>query len=135
MSISKLGITSVSDLEKKIGAGGAIRRYYTMDEFPGGETVRKIKDKLRIRDEWWDDETGDILLPENTTITPSPKETFYSELIEKNEEYSLIPKVVIKDTLLKIPDYLIIIKLMAVQADLSAKIHREGFYVKKILLR
>lgn len=57
--INNLGINSVSGLEKYVGAsGGAIRKYYEEDKEPGLATIKKIKEKLGIRDAWWDKQDG-----------------------------------------------------------------------------
>lgn len=112
LSANNLGIDSPSGLEEKLGIGqGSISKsYYNKkeDESPGRATIKKIIEGMGINRKWWDTGEGDIFLTSTGLVKSSGevKETFYKNLIEGNEEYSLIPRAVLKDYKI-VPDKII----------------------------
>lgn len=61
LKFNTLGINSPSGLEEFIGAGkGAITTPLKEDESPGLKTQKKIVEKLRINQQWWDIGEGEI---------------------------------------------------------------------------
>lgn len=107
LETNKLGINSVSAFEDEIKAGrGAVNDFYKEDRDPGRITLKKIKTFPGLNPVWWDTGKGDIYLS-NNTHEPKPdhykqnghdsRETFYADLIENNEQYTLIPRAVLSD--------------------------------------
>lgn len=59
--LNSLGITSPSSLEDYIKAGtGAITTPMRKGEEPGTATVKKIIEKLRINQDWWETGKGEV---------------------------------------------------------------------------
>lgn len=72
------------------------------------DKVDKFLNHHRISKEWWKTGNGDIFLPkaQMARINGFEKETFYKNLIEDNEDYSLIPRAVLRDYKI-VPDKII----------------------------
>lgn len=66
LKTNTLGISSPSALEDFIEAGrGSITTPYRNKESPGLRTQKKIIEKLRINQDWWDSGKGEIYLIES----------------------------------------------------------------------
>lgn len=79
------------------------------------KNLRIFQDKLEINPEWWDTGKGDIYVSKHTYAEKAgdnklnghgARETFYTDLIENNVEYSLLPRAVLKDYKI-VPDKII----------------------------
>lgn len=116
LEANKLGINSISAFEDKIEAGrGAINDFYKENREPGRITLKRIKTFPGLSWEWWETGKGDVFITNSTGVEKAgdnkpngltKKETFYTDLIESNEEYSLIPRAVLKDYKI-VPDKII----------------------------
>lgn len=113
---NKLHINSVYALEAYVGASpGAISKPLNKGEEPGLGTIKKIREGLPgLNQDWWDTGKGDIFLVNVThgekagdnKLNGHARETFYTDLIENNVEYSLLPRAVLKDYKI-VPDKII----------------------------
>jgi hypothetical protein len=63
LKANKLDINSPSALEDFIGAGQGAITGADQTKGPGLKTQKKIVDKLRINQRWWDTGEGEIFLP------------------------------------------------------------------------
>jgi AAA15 family ATPase/GTPase len=117
LETNTLGINSVTGLEDFLTAGrGAINDFYKVNKEPGRKTLKRIKGFPNLNVAWYETGKGDIYLsnPTDERIGSNnkqkqlmtPRETFYIDLIEKNEEYNLIPRAVLKDYKI-VPDKII----------------------------
>lgn len=72
------------------------------------DKVEKFLNYHRINKDWWRSGEGEIFVPKAELVRTNGevKETFYKNLIEGNEEYSLIPRAVLKDYKI-VPDKII----------------------------
>jgi hypothetical protein len=98
-----LGISTPSALETFIGASqGAITTPMREGGNLGPALTKKLHEKARVNPEWWETGKGEIFFSRSVTksndmTVTGVKESFYKELIEENEEYSLIPRAILKD--------------------------------------
>jgi hypothetical protein len=116
LRVNTLKINSVNGLEKFIEASnGSISKYYQLDEEPGGNTIKKILSLPGLNQEWWDSGKGEVFVENSTAaikstdrkgFVKSAKETFYTDLIESNDQYNLIPRAVLTDYKI-VPDKII----------------------------
>ena len=74
----------------------------------GGPNTENFLRTFNVNREWWKTGEGEMFLkdanPGRSNI--APKETFYKALIEDNDDYSLIPRAVLKDYKI-VPDKII----------------------------
>lgn len=70
------------------------------------DKVEKFLNFHRISKEWWETGEGQIILPKAELARTIDKETFYKNLIEDNNDYSLIPRAVLRDYKI-VPDKII----------------------------
>lgn len=72
------------------------------------DNQEKFLRTFNVNPEWWKNEEGDMFLSSTELVKSNGevKETFYKNLIEGNEEYSLIPRAVLKDYKI-VPDKII----------------------------
>jgi hypothetical protein len=97
---NELGISSPSALETFIGVSqGAITTPARLGEELGPIVTKKLYEKARVNPEWFETGRGEIFLkqPTKTNEEGLVRESFYKDLIESNEEYSLIPRAILKD--------------------------------------
>lgn len=117
LKYNKLGINTVYGLEAFVKASpGAISKPLNKGEEPGPGTVKKIREGLPgLNQEWYDTGKGDVFVSnvtyaqkagDNNLNGHGARETFYTDLIENNVEYSLLPRAVLKDYKI-VPDKII----------------------------
>lgn len=94
--LAELGGVKKSTLEKAYDRNGELRPP-NLDEF---------LQKLGVNPTWWETGEGQIILPKAELARPMDKETFYKNLIEENNDYSLIPRAVLRDYKI-VPDKII----------------------------
>lgn len=142
LKTNKLGIKSIHGLEKYCKVGiGSVSKFLNADEEPSLGTIKKIQEVLSINTEWWETGKGDIYLRNGThdynqsdnkqKQLMTPRETFYIDLIEKNEEYNLIPRAVLKDYKI-VPDKIIDVIIQSNENEKKALI--EGLNSKYELI-
>lgn len=91
LKTNTLGISSPSGLEEFIGAGkGAITTPMKENDSPGFKTQKKIIEKLRINQDWWDTGTGNVYLDVKEPNSEKPDSVLLfmqtiDRLIEKND--------------------------------------------------
>lgn len=91
---------SVPQLAEQMGIDKAgIYKWEDGTTVPGGKKLTAIAEALGVS-------VNDLLLENSTSVQNdpainekpmSPRETFYQELIENNEDYSIIPKAILRD--------------------------------------
>jgi hypothetical protein len=97
LKTNELGISTPSSLETFIGASqGSITTPMRENGNLGPSLTKKLYEKIRVNPEWWETGEGEPIIP-NGTKNSMVKESFYRDLIENNQEYSLIPRAVLTD--------------------------------------
>lgn len=116
--LSKLN-KNVMELEDMGGIGNATLKSWKDKPIDfSTNVVSSFKQKLKINNQWWETGKGEVFINdpsidstlENTTHDKQTdmdvKETFYRDLIENNDEYSILPRAVLKDYKI-VPDKII----------------------------
>jgi hypothetical protein len=98
---------SPTAMEEKCHLGkGTISKNYTSNTEMSASSTKIFLRGMEIREEWWKTGEGDILIKKPTQVQQSElsndqiqdlKGKFWLEFMERNEEYSAIPKAVLKD--------------------------------------
>lgn len=125
---------SVEQLAQKMGIKKAGIYQWESDSYkPGQESLTKLSQALGI--------SVSELIDENHTSVPQTddnklngmhaKETFYQDLIEKNDEYSLLPRAVLRDYKI-VPDKIIDVLVQSNENEKKALIESKELEIKSL---
>jgi hypothetical protein len=96
LAIKKITVTKLSQIS---GIGDTLQKAYRDNREMSRTLTERFLHKMGINSTWWYAREGEIFLSD--VAKPAElgmrKESFYRELIEDNEEYSLIPRAVLKE--------------------------------------
>lgn len=130
LKVNKLGVNTVYGLEAFVKASpGAISKPLNKGEEPGPGTIKKIREGLPgLNLDWWDSGKGEVFNKNGTSVhipkenngnSMTPRETFYTDLIENNSEYSLLPRAVLQDYKI-VPDKIIDVIIASTASEKKA---------------
>lgn len=96
LGTNKLGVNSVHGLEKALKLGvGAINKKYQEGGEPGNEVIKKIKDGLRINNEWWNTGEGQIFQENEAVDSMGNSLIEFISRFEDKTSYKFIPKTIL----------------------------------------
>jgi hypothetical protein len=93
LAIKKITITKLSQIS---GMGDTLQKAYSDNREMRPQTTDRFLHKMSISPQWWETGQGDVF-SQSVTKTSDLKESFYRDLIEHNQDYSLIPRAVLTD--------------------------------------
>ena len=95
LKTNKLGVNTPSGLEEFIGAGrGSISTPYREGSQPGTKTQKKIVEKMRISQDWWDTGRGEIYLQDQPTANREAlQHNFNAEVIKEAINQSMLEQL------------------------------------------
>lgn len=133
---------NINKIELKLEVDGTFRKAYNDDREPKEELVLEFLRNFQIRKTWWDDPKGSEeqdIFEEKSTYVEIPKhnngngmtarETFYTDLIENNSEYSLLPRAVFKDYKI-VPERILDVIIKSADSEKQALIEKHELIIE-----
>jgi hypothetical protein len=120
------------------GLGNTLEKAYEENREMRTSTTERFLQKLGINTEWWETQNGNIYVEKHASVPQAgenklngmhARETFYQDLIEKNDEYSLLPRAVLRDYKI-VPDKIIDVLVQSNENEKKALIESKELEIR-----